>query len=371
MKIKSFLLLGGIVLLWLPKSQANTISYLGKKSKLITSTSTLGSARLNKFKDILIKGQITDKSGPVPGASISLKSNPNIGTSTDSNGNFAITAPENGILIIKSIGYKTKEVPVQGKTTLTITLEEENNNLSDVVVVGYSSKKQGELSSSVSVISAEKLKGVASNDIISMIQGKAPGVVVSSGSGDPTAAPSINIRGVSSINGGTAPLLVVDGNILGAYGSEGATYSPADVESVTILKDAAATGLYGSRAGSGVIIVTTKTGKAGESKIEFNSTIGFSTPTTGNFKLMNTQQLYDYQKTFSNPKPSVLGTDTDWWDLATQNGMTQNYTLSASGGSEKVKYYIAGNYYREQGTVVNNDKSAYNLRANLNSQLTK
>jgi hypothetical protein len=124
MKIKSFLLLGGIVLLWLPKSQANTISYLGKKSKLITSTSTLGSARLNKFKDILIKGQITDKSGPVPGASISLKSNPNIGTSTDSNGNFAITAPENGILIIKSIGYKTKEVPVQGKTTLNITLEE-------------------------------------------------------------------------------------------------------------------------------------------------------------------------------------------------------------------------------------------------------
>ncbi|RNL51307.1 SusC/RagA family TonB-linked outer membrane protein [Pedobacter jejuensis] len=371
MKIKLVLLLGGIVLLWLPKSQANTIDFLSKKNKFISGNRNVASILPNAFQDIQIKGKITDKSGAVPGASVSLKSNPNIGTSTDGGGNYVITAPADGILIIKSIGYKTKEVPVAGKTILNITLDEEDNNLSDVVVVGYSSKKQGELSSSVSVISAEKLKGIASNDIISMIQGKAPGVVVSSGSGDPTAAPSINIRGVSSINGGTAPLLVVDGNILGAYGSEGATYSPADVESITILKDAAATGLYGSRAGSGVIIVTTKTGKAGESKIEFNSTLGFSTPTTGNFKLMDSQQLHDYQKTFSNPKSSVLNTNTNWWDLATRSGMTQNYTLSASGGSEKVKYYIAGNYYREQGTIVNNDKNAYNLRTNLNSQLTK
>jgi TonB-linked SusC/RagA family outer membrane protein len=364
MKIKSLLIFGAVGLLWLNESKA--FADLNHYTNL--NPEAMGA---NHFADITIKGKITDKSGPVPGATITLKSNPGIGTSTDGSGNFAITVPADGILIVKSVGYKTQEIPVQGKTTINISLEEENNNLSDVVVVGYSSKKQGELSSSVSVISAEKLKGVASNDVISMIQGKAPGVVVSSGSGDPTSAPKMTIRGIGSINGGTAPLLVVDGNILGAYGTEGATYSPNDVESVTILKDAAATGLYGSRAGSGVIIVTTKTGKAGEAKIEFSSTVGFNSPSTGNFKLMNSQQLYDYQKTFSNPDPSVLKNDTDWWDLATQSGMTQNYTLSASGGTEKTRYYIAGNFYREQGTVIKNDKNAYNLRANLNSQLTK
>lgn len=364
MKIKSLLIFGAVGLLWLNESKA--FADLNHHTNL--NHEAMGP---NHFADITVKGKITDKSGPVPGATITLKSNPGIGTSTNGSGNFAITVPADGILIIKSVGYKTQEIPVQGKTTINISLEEENNNLSDVVVVGYSSKKQGELSSSVSVISAEKLKGVASNDVISMIQGKAPGVVVSSGSGDPTSAPKMTIRGIGSINGGTAPLLVVDGNILGAYGTEGATYSPNDVESVTILKDAAATGLYGSRAGSGVIIVTTKTGKAGEAKIEFSSTVGFNSPSTGHFKLMNSQQLYDYQKTFSNPDPSVLKNDTNWWDLATQNGMTQNYTLSASGGTEKTRYYIAGNFYREQGTVINNDKNAYNLRANLNSQLTK
>ncbi|SER98996.1 SusC/RagA family TonB-linked outer membrane protein [Pedobacter rhizosphaerae] len=372
MNIKYLIFLGAATLLGANKSYALTPDNPLKKNNAqsLISSKLADKNLINSFADITVKGKITDSAGPVPGASITLKSNPSIGTSTDGSGNFVITVPADGILVIKSIGYKTLEVPVQNKTSINIKLEEENNSLSDVVVVGYSSKKQGELSSSVTVLSAEKLKGVATNDVVNMIQGKAPGVVVSSGSGDPTSAPKINIRGISSINGGTAPLLVVDGNILGAYGSEGATYSPNDVESVTILKDAAATGLYGSRAGSGVIIVTTKSGKAGESKIEFNSVVGFNTPSNGKFHLMDSQQLYDYQKTFSNPNPSVLNTNTNWWDLATRTGMTQNYTVSASGGSEKMKYYISGNYYREQGTVVNNDKNAYNLRANLNGQLT-
>lgn len=322
------------------------------------------------FNDIVIKGKVTDKSGAVPGATISLKSDKGIGTSTDGMGNYSIKVPNDGILVFKSVGYKTQEIPVQGRTTINVKMEEEDNHLTEVVVVGYSSKKQSELSSSVTVINAEQLKGVASNDVMSMIQGKAPGVVVSTGSGDPTESPRVQIRGVSSINGGTAPLVVVDGNIVGAYGASNPTYSPSDVESVTILKDAAATGLYGSRAGSGVIIITTKTGKAGATKIDFSSTVGFNKPSSGNFKLMNSQQLYDYQKTFTTPNPAVLNTNTNWWDLATQNGLTQNYTLSASGGTEKYKYYVGGSYYKEEGTVVANDKKAYSLRTNLSSQIT-
>ena len=264
---------------------------------------------------------------------------------------FSLKVPNDGVLMIRSVGYKTQEVPVSGRTVINIQLEEENSNLDEVVVVGYSSKKQSELSSSVTVLNAEQLKGVATNDIMTMLQGRAPGVVVSTGSGDPTESPTVTIRGVSSINGGTAPLLVVDGNIVGAYGASNPTYSPADVESVTILKDAAATGLYGSRAGSGVIIITTRTGKAGATKIDFSSTVGFNKPNTGKFKLMNTQQLYDYQKTFTNPNPAVLNTNTNWWDLATQTGLTQNYSLAVSG-YRKYKYYIGGNYYKEDGTVI-------------------
>ncbi|WP_316804832.1 TonB-dependent receptor [Pedobacter nototheniae] len=323
------------------------------------------------LSDITVKGKVTDKSAPVPGASVYLKSNPGIGTTTDGAGNFVINVPDDGILVIKSIGYKTVEVPVQKQTILNVKLEEDNQSLSDVVVVGYSSKKQSELSSSVTVLSAEKLKGIVANDVMTMIQGKAPGVVVSTASGDPTEAPKVTIRGIGSLNGGTSPLVVVDGNIVGSYGSANATYSPADVESVTILKDAAATGLYGSRAGSGVIIITTKTGQAGETKIDFNASVGFNHPNTGKFKLMDTQQLYDYQKTFTNPNPAVLKTNTNWWDLATQTGLTQNYALSASGGTEKSKFYISGTYYKEDGTVVENDKSAYGLRANLSTQITK
>lgn len=336
-------------------------------SKGLVMLSTQG----DHVNDIIVKGKITDKSGPVPGATISLKSDRGVGTSSDAAGNFTLRVPNDGVLVVRSVGYLTKEVPVSGRTIINVQLEEENSNLNEVVVVGYSSKKQSELSSSVTVLNAEQLKGVASNDVMTMIQGKAPGVVVSTGSGDPTEAPQVFVRGVSSINGGTAPLVVVDGNIVGAYGASNATYSPADVESVTILKDAAATGLYGSRAVSGVIIITTKTGKAGATKIDFNATVGFNKPNMGKFKLMDTQQLYDYQKTFTNPNPAVLNTNTNWWDLATQTGLTQNYALAISGGTDKYKYYIGGNYYKEEGTVITNDKRAYSLRTNVSSQLSK
>lgn len=329
------------------------------------------STQKESLNDIIVKGKITDKDGPVPGVTISLKSDRGIGTSSDASGNYMIKVPNDGVLVIRSVGYLTKEVPVLGRTLINVLLEEENSNLNEIVVVGYSAKKQSELSSSVTVLNSEQLKGVASNDVMNMIQGKAPGVMVSSASGDPTEAPKVLVRGVSSINGGTAPLVVVDGNIVGAYGASNATYSPADVESVTILKDAAATGLYGSRAGSGVIIITTKTGKAGETKIDMSATVGFNKPNMGKFKLMDTQQLYDYQKTFTNPNPAVLNTNTNWWDLATQTGLTQSYVLSASGGTDKSKFYISGNYYKEEGTVIKNDKRAYSLRANLSSQLTK
>ena len=312
----------------------------------------------------VINGTVKDNKGtPAIGATVTEKGVKNTAV-TDIDGKFKLSLKgKSGILNVTYIGYKPQEVSIGSSTEITVTLAEDLNNLNEVVVVGYSSKQVSQLSSSVSVINGSKLRDVTSNDLGSLLQGKAPGVMVSSASGDPTGGSSILVRGASSISAGASPLIVVDGNI-------GGTYNPTDVESVTVLKDAAATGLYGSRAANGVIIVTTKMGKSGQTKIDINSVTGFNKATFGNFHLMNSQQLYDYQKTFMNPDPSVLKNNTNWLDLAFRTGITQNHTISASGGSDKTQFYVAGNYYKEQGTLIDNGTTAYNFRSNLTTKLS-
>jgi TonB-linked SusC/RagA family outer membrane protein len=324
------------------------------------------------LQDLIVRGKITDKASGLPlvGVSITVKGS-TAGTSTDVNGNYSLNVPNNSTLIISSVGYDGLEVPVSGRTEINISLQASVSGLNEVVVVGYGTKQLSQLSSSVSVVSGKELNNVTSNDITSLLQGKAPGVIVSNGSaGDPSGTPTIIIRGSSSISAASSPLYVVDGII-------GGTANPNDVESVTILKDAAATGLYGSRAANGVIIITTKTGKAGKTKINLNSSLGFNKVNFGKFEVMNSQQLYDYFKTFYPPDvfatevpSSVLSTNTNWKDLAYRTGITQDYTLTVSGGSEKTKVYLSGNYYNEQGTMRTTGNEVYNLRTNLAHDLS-
>lgn len=320
-------------------------------------------------QDRQVSGIVRDENGdPMPGVTVALKSNNSVGTTTDINGEFKLALPDNslnnGVLVFSFIGYEATEVEVAQKTQFDVSLNSSVSQLDQVVVVGYSSKKVKYLSSSVATINNEKLRDVTSNELPNLLQGKAPGVVVSSGSGDPTSAAAIVIRGAGTISAGTSPLVVVDGNIGGAY-------NPVDVESITVLKDVAATGLYGSRAANGVIIVNTKMGKAGKTTIDFNNTIGFAEATTGNFRLMNSQELYDFQTTFYDRDPSVVNTNTNWWEHAFRRAFVNNHNLAISGGSEKTTYYVSGNYYKEEGTQIENDKTGYNLRANLQTQLTK
>ncbi len=310
-----------------------------------------------------VKGTVRDKAGnSLPGISVTEKGTSNV-VVTDDDGGFSISVLEKAILVLTGVGYASQTVEAKGGSTLAIQLDTEAAELQEIAVVGYSTKKKSQLSSAVTVVSAEKLTDVTSSNLNSLLQGKAPGVVVSSASGDPTSGSSVVIRGAGTINASNSPLYVVDGNI-------GGTYNPTDVESVTVLRDAAATGLYGSRAANGVIIITTKSGKVGKTKIELNSTIGVAQATTGNFKLMNSQQLYDYQQTFYTPDPAAINNNTDWWDLAFRNAMVNSYTLSASGGTEKSQFYVSGNYYREEGTLIENSNDRYNFRANLTSRLT-
>ncbi|KRT13717.1 hypothetical protein ASU31_23050 [Pedobacter ginsenosidimutans] len=319
-----------------------------------------------KAQNRTISGTVTDsKKLPLPGITVTV-----LGTKTavqtDANGKYAISADDASTLEFKALGFTTQAIKVGTNTSVNVSLVDQSTELDAVTVVGYTTKKKSEISSAVTTVSGSQLNDVTSVNLGNLLQGKAPGVVASSASGDPTAGSNVVVRGVGSINAGTGPLIVVDGNI-------GGTYNPADVDNITILRDAAATGLYGSRAANGVIIVTTKKGKAGETRFSLNSTIGIAKATTGNFKLMDAQQLYDYQKSFftTPPDASVLNTNTNWWNEAFRTAMVNNHTLTASGGSEKTQFYISGNYFKEEGTLINNDKTQYSLRANLTSQLTK
>ena len=311
-----------------------------------------------------LKGRITDEKGhPLPGVTVKIKGT-NKGTITNADGTYNLAdIPDGSVLEVSFMGFQSREINIQDRSIVDLQLQPVSKDIEGVTVVGYTSKNVKLLSSSVSTVSGDKLRDVTSNDLASLLQGKAPGVTVSTGSGDPTTGATILIRGQGTLGASSSPLVVVDGNI-------GGTYNPNDIESVTILKDAAATGLYGSRAANGVIIVTTKQGKTGSSKLSFSSTTGFNKANFGKFKLMDSRQLYDYQQTFTSRPDSVLNTNTDWLDLGFRTGMTQSYTLSASGGSDKTQFFASGNYYSEEGTLLTNKTTVYSFRTNVTQKLT-
>ncbi|MCE6989699.1 TonB-dependent receptor [Dyadobacter sp. CY323] len=352
------------------------LSYVTMKNSIVITTTDFKANPIPvkpvvPIKNVLrISGKVIDEKGePLPGVNIVLKGTSQ-GSNTGVDGSYAMEVPDaQSVLIFSFVGYESQEISVGNSTVINVSLKADTKALNEIVVIGYSSKQLSQLSSSVSVVTGKQLNDVTSNNPISLLQGKAPGVIVSNSSGDPNAASSIVVRGSSSITAGSAPLMVVDGII-------GGNANPNDIESVTILKDAAATGLYGSRAANGVIIITTKAGKTGKTRIDFNASAGFNNVTTGNFKVMNSQQLYDYEKSFyptdrfNNEIPaSVVSQNTNWQDLAFRTGTTQNYVLSLSGGSEKTKFYISGNYYNEQGTLHYNDAKRYNVRANITQKI--
>ena len=334
------------------------------KPKKVSGNSA-SSDRLTKLvQNNEVKGIVRNAEGdPLAGVTISIVGTSS-GTSTNNDGSYTLQVNSSSKKLLYSIvGYRAKEVDINGQSVIDVVLEANVDNLDEVVVVGYSSQKVKYLSSAITTLNESKLKDVTSNDLATMLQGKAPGVVVSSGSGSPTSKPNVLIRGAGTITASTAPLIVVDGNI-------GGDYNPEDIESVTILRDVAATGLYGSRAANGVILINTKRGQQGDTKIDVRSSFGFSEPTTGNFKLMNSQQLYDYQTKFYNRSPAVLDNDTDWWNLAFRKGFVNNNNIAVSGGSEKVQFYTSGVFFRETGTLKGTDVTNYNFRTNLNAKLS-
>ncbi|WP_146947949.1 SusC/RagA family TonB-linked outer membrane protein [Cyclobacterium qasimii] len=340
--------------------------------------------------DVSVSGTVLDQAGdPIPGVTISV-AGAGIGTATDLDGKYTISVPEGSTLVFSFIGFESQRILVGDQSIINVTLNEDISSLDEVVVVGYSARRQSELSSSVAIVGEKDLKnGVISNNLGTMLQGKVAGLTVSNTEGRPGSATNIVIRGVGSIGAGYGPLYVVDGVI-------GGSANPMDIASITVLKDAAATGLYGSRAANGVIIITTKKGKSGETKVSYSGSAGISQFRNGNLEMMNSAELYDRQEqgfrnfydaqvsagvpvytnqTFDqylgNVLPSsLLASDTDWQSLLTRTGHVNQHQLSVSGGSEKTTFYISGNYYNELGTVLGTEYQNMDLRANLKHQIS-
>ena len=238
-------------------------------------------------QDRVLKGKVVSSTdgGPLPGVIVSIKGTKKQAASGP-DGLFSITIPNGAATLqIRSIGYQTKEIPVNEVTAnLNISMVEDNQQLGEVVVTGYSNQKKSDLTSAITVVSADKLKDVTSNDVGAMLQGKVAGLQVVNASGVPGAASEIRLRGISSVNASQSPLFVVDGVI-------GGNYDPNDVESITDLKDAGATAIYGSQANAGVIIVTTKKAKDDQTHFEFKSNGGVRTPDFGSMTMMNSSEL--------------------------------------------------------------------------------
>lgn len=335
----------------------------------------------------VITGKVVGDNGePLPGVSIKVKGTTR-GTVTDLDGNFSIQADQGDVLVLSFIGFQTKEVAVGQQTTLNVTLQEDVKALEEVVVVGYGSQSKRNLTSSISSVTAEEIKEMPIVSLDQSLQGRAPGVVVISNSGEPGGGITMRIRGTTSIGSGSDPLFVVDGipidnaqtsnrNVGESRVNGLSQINPADIESMEILKDAAATAIYGARASNGVVIITTKRGAEGVSEISFDTYAGFSEVTsrydlldaTG-FSQLTREGLAQIDMEPMLPVNPTI--NTDWQDEIFRKGKIYNAYLSARGGNKTTGYMISGGYLNQEGTIIDSEFERYSFRANVDHKVNK
>ena len=314
-----------------------------------------------------IKGKILDaKNGePIIGANVLVKGTTN-GTITNLDGEYELNAPIGSTLVISYIGYKSMETKAT-EGAQVINLVEDSETLDEVIVVGYTTQRKESLTGAMSTVKSDKLKNITTPSVENMLNGKVPGVYVAPGSGQPGSSGAVVIRGQASLSGGTQPLWVIDGVIVGSSAGD---LNPEDIESMTVLKDAASTAIYGSEGANGVIVVTTKKGREGKLNINASVKMGISTVNNGNLEVMNGAELYDYYASFQNANeiaftrwnPELRNSNFSWWDLATQTGFTQDYHVAISGGTDKLQSYFSIGYYDEKGAIKGYDYDRYSFR---------
>ena len=368
------------------------------KSKLFTCLAMLFLSLSLVAQPKKVSGTVVDKIGPVVGASVVEKGTQN-GVITDLDGNYSISAPAGSVLIFSSIGYKDVEVTVGTSDVYNVTLEEDRLLLDEVVVVGYGTMKKSDLSGASVSMKESDLKGSVISSLDQTLQGRAAGVQAVTTSGAPGSSSSIRVRGQATINANAEPLYVIDGVIVQGGGNSGSdfglgdalgngkvstisplsTINPADIVSMEILKDASATAIYGAQGANGVVLITTKRGKAGDAKISYDGMVAVSQQT----KRLDMMNLREYAEYFNemirigeygkeNPlyaDPSLLGVGTNWQDAIFRTAIQHQHQLSAQGGTEKVQYYVSGSYMDQQGTIIGSNFNRFNVRTNLDAQL--
>lgn len=345
-----------------------------------------------------IKGKVVDAAGEtVIGANVLEKGTTN-GVITDIDGNFVLNVSSGATLEISYIGYVTQTIKVTNQTSLHIVLKEDSETLDEVVVVGYGTMKKSDLSGASVSVGEDAIKGSVITNLDQSLQGRAAGVSAVSTSGAPGSSSSIRVRGQATINSNAEPLYVIDGVIVQGGGASGAdfglgdalgngsvstisplsTINPADIVSMEILKDASATAIYGAQGANGVILITTKCGKAGEAKFTYDGMLAVQRQTK-RLDMMNLREFANYYNEFVQvgeldvngyyADPSILGKGTNWQDAVFQTALQHQHQVSAEGGTEKIKYYVSASYMDQDGTLIGSNFNRYSFRVNLDSQL--
>jgi TonB-linked SusC/RagA family outer membrane protein len=328
-----------------------------------------------------LSGVVTDEKGaPVPGASVVIKGTRQ-GVSTNANGEFTLqNVPVGAVITISSIGFSPQEIKPGTQARVSIILKEQVGSLNEAVVVGYGTVKKSDITGAVASVNENDIKATPVTDLDRAMQGRAAGVLVTQNSARPGGAATIRVRGAGSVNAGNSPLYVVDGFPTTSIND----INPADIESIEILKDASSTAIYGSRGSNGVVMVTTKRGRKGENSVNFESYYGIQS-VRRKIPLLNAQQYAEFinearvngggtpyfdGSAANRPLPANVGKGTDWQDEVFRQAPIQNYQLSVTGGENKTRYAISGNYYDQAGIILNSYFKRYTLRANIDREVT-
>lgn len=334
-------------------------------------------------QSVTVKGVVQDEKGSVlAGATVAVKGSVS-SVVTDNAGKYSIAAPgAQSVLVFSFINYTTIEETVGRRSSINVTMSASATNLEDVVVVGYGTQRKAELTGSVSSLRGDKIREMPVITVEQAIQGRMAGVQVQQTSGQPGAGISLRVRGVTSIAGGNEPLYVIDGlpqfndDVRGVNGL--ATINPSDIESIEVLKDASATAIYGSRGANGVVMITTKSGKTGQARVTFESSVGFQ-QMRKKLDLMSSTEYVDFSKRYYTNSNLALPADlanftpavnTDWQDEVFRTGILTNNNLSISGGTDRTHYFVSGGFTDQQGIVTNSGYNRGSLRLNLDGRLS-
>ncbi len=348
-----------------------------------------------------ISGKVTDRKGnAIPGASVFVKGNPSIGVATDADGNYTLKVPTGSVLVIKALDYVEQEITVGNRSYIATTLEDEK--IEDIVVVGYRTETRREITGAISQVKGDVIQNLPMQSFDRAIQGRMAGVLVQGASGTPGSAVRVRIRGIGSVLAGNEPLYIVDGvqmnNRDDAFNTSTnplAFLNPNDIESVEVLQDAAAASIYGSQAANGVVLITTKRGKVGKAKLNFNYYRGFVEPiaqlpnlNSQQYRTIRMEALANQAAAAGANTLNVLGTylseirstatidqldlqpSYNWQNENFQYGNISNYEANVSGGAERVRYYVSASYNQQDGNTRNIDFRRGNVKANLDFQVS-